>query len=85
MRNRHGDFLCPEIPSNGLISLKDVARAATNRLERTYIPKPLRHTTRTAGRPRARTEYQLRGAALQNERSGCTPNLESKGFPRGGA
>ena len=41
MRNGHEDFLHPEIPSNGVVSLKKVVRAATKQLERTFILKAL--------------------------------------------
>jgi two-component system response regulator AtoC len=41
MRNGHEDFLHPEIPSNGVVSLKNVVRAATKQLERTFILKAL--------------------------------------------
>jgi two-component system response regulator AtoC len=35
------DFLDPQIPSNGVVSLKKVVRAATKQLERTIILKAL--------------------------------------------
>ena len=41
LRNGHEDFLHPEIPSNGVVSLKKVVRNATKQLERTFILKAL--------------------------------------------
>jgi len=41
MFNGHEDFLYPEIPSNGAVSLKQVVREATKHIERTYILKAL--------------------------------------------
>jgi two-component system response regulator AtoC len=41
MRNVHEDFFDPQIPPNGIVSLKKVVRAATKQLERTIIRKAL--------------------------------------------
>jgi len=41
MRNVHEDFFDPQIPSNGVVSLKKVVRAATKQLERTIILRAL--------------------------------------------
>jgi len=41
MRNVHVDFFDPQIPSNGVIALKKVVRAATKQLEQTIIRKAL--------------------------------------------
>ncbi len=41
MLNGHEDFLYPEVPSNGEVSLKQVVRDATKHIERTYILKAL--------------------------------------------
>jgi two-component system, NtrC family, response regulator AtoC len=41
MREVDEDFFDPQIPSNGVVSLKKVVRAATKRLERTIILKTL--------------------------------------------
>jgi len=41
LQNGHEDFLRPEIPSNGVVSLKKVVRNATKQLERTFILKAL--------------------------------------------
>jgi two-component system response regulator AtoC len=41
MRNVHEDFFDPQIPANGIVSLKEVVRAATKQLERTIIRRAL--------------------------------------------
>jgi two-component system response regulator AtoC len=41
MRDVHEDFFDPQIPANGIVSLKEVVRAATKQLERTIIRKAL--------------------------------------------
>ena len=41
IRDVHEDFFDPEIPSNGVVSMKKVVRAATKQLERTIILKTL--------------------------------------------
>jgi two-component system response regulator AtoC len=41
MRNVHEDFFDPQIPSNGVVALKKVVRAATKQLERTIILRTL--------------------------------------------
>src|ERR1700730_15137668 len=41
MRNVHEDFFDPQIPANGIVSVKEVVRAATKQLERTIIRKAL--------------------------------------------
>jgi two-component system, NtrC family, response regulator AtoC len=41
MRNVQEDFFDPQIPSNGVVSLKKVVRAATKQLERTIILRAL--------------------------------------------
>jgi two-component system response regulator AtoC len=41
MRNVHENFFDPQIPPNGIVSLKQVVRAATKQLERTIIRKAL--------------------------------------------
>ena len=41
LQNGHEDFLFPEIPSNGVVSLKKVVRTVTKQLERTFILKAL--------------------------------------------
>jgi two-component system response regulator AtoC len=41
LRNGQEDFLYPEIPPNGAVSLKHVVREATKQIERTYILKAL--------------------------------------------
>jgi len=41
MRKGQDEYLLPEVPSNGVVSLKKVVRAATRQLERTFILKAL--------------------------------------------
>ena len=41
MRNGHDDFFDVEIPSNGVVSLKNVVRSATKQLEQKFILKAL--------------------------------------------
>jgi two-component system response regulator AtoC len=41
MRNVHEDFFDPQIPANGIVSLKEVVRATTKQLERTVIHRAL--------------------------------------------
>jgi two-component system response regulator AtoC len=41
MRNVHEDFFDPQIPPSGIVSLKQVVRAATKQLEQTIIRKAL--------------------------------------------
>src|ERR1700719_761042 len=41
MRNVHEDFFDPQIPPNGIVSLKEVVRTATKQLERTIIRRAL--------------------------------------------
>lgn len=87
LRNGHEDFLHPEIPANGVVSLKKVVRAATKQLERTFILKALeahhwnrRKAARALGISYAGLLCKMREAGVPPTR-GPRASLEAVGGP----
>ncbi len=80
MRNVHDDFFDPQIPPNGIVSLRKVVRAATKQLERTIIRKALEthHWNRRKAARALCMSYS--GLMYKMREAGMTPTRGPKAY-----